>query len=114
MSCAAALATLKIYRDDDLFARAAALAPKFLERLAAFRDVPIVTDIRGYGMLGALDLASNGTPGERGFAVLRRCFERGLVLRVTGDTVIFAPAFIATEDHLDQMMVILRDVLAGL
>jgi beta-alanine--pyruvate transaminase len=114
VACAAALATLKIYRDEDLFARAAALAPKFLERIAAFKNVSIVTDTRGYGMLGAIDLAAGNAPGERGFAVLRRCFEQGLVLRVTGDTVIFAPAFIATEDHLDQMMVILRDVLSGL
>jgi beta-alanine--pyruvate transaminase len=114
VACAAALASLKIYRDDDLFARAAALAPKFLERIAAFRDISIVTDTRGYGLLGAIDLAPEGGPGTRGFAVLRRCFERGLVLRVAGDTVIFAPAFIATEDDLDQMMGVLKDVISAL
>ncbi|OYV66018.1 MAG: aspartate aminotransferase family protein, partial [Acidiphilium sp. 21-66-27] len=112
VACAAALATLRIYREDDLFARAAALAPKFLERIAALRDVPIVTDTRGFGLLGAVDLAPEGGPGKRGFAVLRRAFEQGLVLRVAGDTAIFAPLFITTDDQLDEMFDKLRKVLA--
>jgi beta-alanine--pyruvate transaminase len=113
VACAAALATLKIFRDDDLFARGAALAPKFLERIAALRDVPIVTDTRGFGLLGAVDLAAKDGPGKRGFAVLRRAFEQGLVLRVAGDTVIFAPLFITTDDQLDEMFDKLRKVLAA-
>ena len=112
VACAAALATLKIFREDDLFARGAALAPKFLERIAALRDVPIVIDTRGFGLLGAVDLAPEGGPGKRGFAVLRRAFEQGLVLRVAGDTVIFAPLFITTDDQLDEMFDKLRKVLA--
>ena len=112
VACAAALATLKIFRDDDLVARGAALAPKFLERIASLRDVPIVTDTRGFGLLGAVDLAAEGGPGKRGFAVLRRAFEQGLVLRVAGDTVIFAPLFITTDDQLDEMFDKLRKVLA--
>lgn len=111
VACAAALATLKLYRDEDLFARGAALAPKFLERIAGFADIPIVTDTRGFGLLGAIDLAADGTPGKRGFAVLQRCFEAGLVVRVTGDTVIFAPMFITTEDQIDEMISLLRGVL---
>jgi beta-alanine--pyruvate transaminase len=111
VACAAALATLKIYRDDDLFGRAAALAPKFLERIAGMRDLSMVIDTRGYGLLGAVDLAADGTPGKRGFAILRKAFEQGLVLRVTGDTVIFSPMFITTEDQLDEMFDGLRTVL---
>ena len=111
VACAAALATLKLYRDEDLFARAAALTPKFLERIASLADIPLVTDTRGYGLLGAVDLAPEGGAGTRGFAVLRRCFEQGLVIRVAGDTVVFAPLFITTEDELDQMFALLRGVL---
>ena len=112
VACAAALAILKIYRDEDMFARAAALSPKFLERIASLRDISIVTDTRGFGLLGAVDIAPSGGPGARGFAVLRRCFESGLVMRVAGDTLILAPAFIATEDDLDQIFAVLRAVLA--
>ncbi|MDD2878181.1 MAG: aspartate aminotransferase family protein [Acidiphilium sp.] len=111
VACAAALATLKIYRDDALFARGAALVPKFLEQIAGLADIPIVTDTRGYGLLGAVDLATQGGPGLRGFAVMRRCFEQGLVLRVAGDTVILAPLFITTESQLDEMFTLLRGVL---
>lgn len=112
VACAAGLATLKIYQDDGLFERAAALAPKFLERIADLADIPIVTDIRGYGLLGAIDLAPDAAgPGKRGFAVLRQCFEAGLVTRIGGDTVVFAPLFITTEDQLDHMVSLLRGVL---
>jgi len=111
VACAAALATLKLYRDEDLFARGAALSPAFLERIAALRDVPIVVDTRGFGLLGAADLAPGEKPGARGFGILQRCFEQGLVLRVTGDTVIFAPMFITGIDDLDRMFEILRSVL---
>ena len=114
VACAAGLASLAIYRDDGLFERAAALTPGFLERIAALRDIGIVTDTRGYGLLGAVDLAVDGKPGKRGFEVLKRCFESGLVMRTAGDTAILAPPFVATEDQLDQMVGILRDVVAGL
>jgi beta-alanine--pyruvate transaminase len=111
VACAAALATMKIFREEDTFARVRALSPHFLERFAALRDIPIVTDTRGYGLLGAADLAPEGGVGTRGFAVLRKCFEKGLVMRVAGDTVILAPPFVATDSEIDQMMDILVDVL---
>ncbi|HUZ63392.1 MAG TPA: aspartate aminotransferase family protein [Acetobacteraceae bacterium] len=114
VACAAALATLQIYRDDDLFARGRTLAPYFLEQIAAFRDLPMVTDTRGYGLLGAIDLAPSGAAGARGFDVLKRCFAKGLVGRVAGDTIVFAPPFICERGDIDQMMGILRGVLTSL
>ncbi len=111
VACAAALATLKMYRDHDMFALGAALAPSFLERIASMRDMPAVIDTRGFGLLGAVDLAPGEKPGIRGFMVLQRCFEQGLVLRVTGDTIIFAPMFITQIDDLDRMFKLLRSVL---
>ena len=112
VACAAALATLQLYHDEDLFTRAAALAPGFLARIADLAHLPCVTDTRGYGLLGAADLASAPTPGARGFAVMRACFEAGLVVRVTGDTIILSPMFITTDDQLDAMFTILRRVLS--
>jgi beta-alanine--pyruvate transaminase len=112
VACAAAIATLRIYQDDGLFERARTLAPYFLEQIARMKDVGIVTDTRGYGLLGAFDLAAGASPGARGFELLKRCFEIGLVTRVSGDTVILAPPFICKEADIDQMFEILRSVLA--
>ena len=54
VACAAALATLKIFRDEDIFAQVRALTPAFLEQIGAFKDLPYVTDTRGFGLLGAV------------------------------------------------------------
>ncbi|MBL8660478.1 MAG: aminotransferase class III-fold pyridoxal phosphate-dependent enzyme [Rhodospirillales bacterium] len=113
-ACAAALATLDIYAREDLVARAARLSGPFLDRVFSLADLPIVTDVRGYGMLAAFDLDPGGAPGARGYAALKRLFEAGLLLKWTGDTGILAPALIAEETHLDEMIERLRDGLAAI
>jgi beta-alanine--pyruvate transaminase len=114
LACAAALATQRIYREEGIFERAAELAPYFLERVFALRDLPVVIDIRGYGLLAGIDLAPAHTFGERGTALLRRLFAGGLVVRVTGDTVILAPALVAEREHVDAIADRLRRALATL
>ncbi len=109
LAVAAALATLRAYREDGLFERAAALAPRFLDAVFDLKGLPLVTDIRGYGLLAGIDLAPDGVPGRRGFAALKALFAAGLVARVTADTIILAPPFVATEADLDR----LRDIIAA-
>ena len=111
LACAAGLATQRIYREEGIFERAARLAPYFQERVFALADLPIVTDLRGFGLLAGIDLAPQGLPGERGTAVLRRLFAGGLVVRVTADTVILAPALVAERQHVDRICDTLRQAL---
>ncbi len=111
VACAAALATLKIYREEDTFARVRELAPAFLEQIGAFRGLPGVTDTRGHGLLGAVELAPEGAPGARGFKLLCKAFEAGLVLRNAGDTMVLAPPFSATADEIVQMVSLMRKVI---
>ncbi|GLR66445.1 aspartate aminotransferase family protein [Acidocella aquatica] len=111
VACAAALATLKIFREEDTFARVRNLAPAFLEQIGAFKDLPYVTDTRGYGLLSAVELEPKGKPGDRGFNILCKAFEAGLVLRAAGDTIVLAPPFAATADELSQMIDIMRKVI---
>jgi beta-alanine--pyruvate transaminase len=113
VACAAALATLKIYREEDTFARVRELSPAFLEQIGAFKDLPYVTDTRGHGLLGAIDLAPEGAPGARGFKILCKAFEAGLVLRAAGDAIVLAPPFAATADEITQMVDIMRKVVAA-
>lgn len=111
VACAAALATLKIYREENTFARVRELAPAFLEQIGAFKDLPYVTDTRGFGLLGAIDLAPEEKPGARGFKILCKAFEAGLVLRAAGDAIVLAPPFAATADEISQMIEIMRKVI---
>ena len=113
-ACAAGLATLDIYRRDGLFERARALSPYFLEGLFSLKDLPVVTDIRGYGMLGAIDVAVDGTPGRRGHVLQKKLFDNGLHLKTTGDAAIVAPPLIAEKSHIDMIVDVLRRTLAAL
>jgi beta-alanine--pyruvate transaminase len=111
VACAAGLATLKIYREEDTFARVRELAPSFLAQIAAFRELPYVTDTRGFGLLGAIDLEPEAQPGARGFRIMCQAFEAGLVLRVAGDTLILAPPYVATAEQIAEMVDMLRKVV---
>jgi beta-alanine--pyruvate transaminase len=111
VACAAGLATLKIYREEDTFARVRELAPAFLEQIASFRELPYVTDTRGFGLLGAVDLEPEEKPGARGFKVLCKAFEAGLVLRAAADTLVLAPPFAATAEQISEMVETLRKVV---
>jgi beta-alanine--pyruvate transaminase len=113
-ACAAGLATLEIYERDQLFSRAGALSSHFLDRMFELAELPEVTDVRGYGLLAAFDLAPEGAPGQRGTAALKRLLDAGLIIKWTGDTGIVAPPLIAEPAHLDQIVDILNDVLREL
>jgi len=111
VACAAALATLKIYREEDTFARVRELTPAFLEQIGSFKDLPRIADTRGFGLLGAVELEPDEKPGARGFKVLCKAFEAGLVLRAAGDAIVLAPPFAATADEITQMVDIMRKVI---
>jgi beta-alanine--pyruvate transaminase len=112
-ACAAALAALDIYERENLFDRAAQMSAYFLDSVFALSDLPAVTDIRGYGMLAAIDLAPGTAPGARGQEVQKRLFDAGLHIKNTGDSAILAPAFIAEGGHVDEMCDVLRKVLSS-
>ncbi len=110
---AAALATLEIYEREGLFERAADLSRYFLDRMFELVGLPGVTDVRGYGLLAAFDLAPEGAPGARGFRCLKRLYEEGLLIKWTGDTGVVAPPLIAEREHIDEIVTILRRVVVG-
>jgi beta-alanine--pyruvate transaminase len=111
VSCAAALATLDIYRKEDLFAKGRELSPYFLERLFSLKDLPNVTDIRGYGMLGAIDFKPAEKPGHRGYALQKKLYDMGLHLKTTGDCACIAPPLVFSRQNIDTMVEILREAL---
>ena len=111
-ACAAGLATLDIYRKERLFERARSLAPAFQDAMFALQDLPIVKDVRGYGLLAGIEVHPGRTPGARGTELQGRLFDRGLHVKTTGDVAIIAPAFIAEPVHIEEIAAHLRDALA--
>ncbi len=113
-ACAAALAALELYERGKLFERARELSPYFLEQVFGLRDLPGLADIRGYGLLAALELeARPGQPGAAGYDAQKRLLRRGLHLKATGDALLLAPAYIAERAQIDEMVGILRAVLSA-
>lgn len=111
-ACAAGLATMAIYEQEKLFERAAELSPYFLDGLFSLSDIPAVTDIRGYGLMGGVDIAPDSAPGRRGGEVQTKLFHAGLHVKFTGDSGIIAPQFIMEKHHIDEIMEKLRTVLS--
>jgi beta-alanine--pyruvate transaminase len=106
LACAAALATLDIYRDEKLFERARELEPKFADAVMSLRNEPGVVDIRTIGLTAGIDLAPVAdAPGKRGFAGLNSAFhDNDLMLRVAGDTLALTPPLIITEDQIGEII----------
>ncbi len=110
-SCAAANATLDIYEKDQLFERSAELSDYFLDAIFALRDIDIVTDIRGYGMIAGFDVAPGAKPGTRGPEIQKHLFWSGLHVKFTGDAAIVAPPLVAERTHIDELAAKLRATL---
>ena len=112
IACAAALATIEVYRDQDIFARAAAIAPIWQEAVHSLKDARHVLDIRNIGVLGSVELESrDGVVGPRGQALNNGCFKQGVLLRTTGDTVLLSPPLIISAAEIDRVVTTLRAVL---
>ena len=115
LACAAGIATLQLYKDEDLFARAAKMAPVFENALHSLKGTRHVIDIRNFGLVGAVELEPRaGAPGARAFQAFLDAYEKGVVLRTTGDVIAVAPALIVEEKHIATIVDTLRDVLNAL
>ena len=115
VACAAGLATLGIYEREGLLTRAKSLAPQWEAAAHALRGVKHVIDVRNYGLILGLELEPiAGKPGARAFEVFTKCFERGLLIRQTGDILALSPPLIVTAAQIEQIFGTLTEVLRGL
>ncbi len=111
-ACAAGLATLSIYQEEGLLSRASEIEAYWHDAIHSLKDLPNVIDIRTIGLIAGIELESRaGAPGTRAYDAFVDCFERGLLIRVTGDIIALSPPLIVEREHVDTMMSILSDVL---
>jgi len=112
-ACAAALATMDVFAEDDLFNRGKALAPVWEDAIHGLKGLPNVIDIRNLGMMGAVELVPReGAPTTRAYDVFLKCYEKGLLVRQTGDIIAMSPPLIATEEQLGEIMSILAEAIS--
>ncbi len=110
VACAAALATQQIYQQENLFQKAIDLEPYWQEALFSLRDLPNVIDIRTVGLVAGIQFAAHADGvGKRGYEVFRECFEKGLLVRASGDTIALSPALIVEKPQIDTMIAQLAD-----
>ena len=86
--------------NGQLVERAAQMSPYFIDAMFSLSDLPVVVDIRAIGMLAAVEVAADGTPGVRGHELQKRLFDAGINLKSTGDNLIVAPPFISEKSHV--------------
>ncbi|SDH47452.1 aspartate aminotransferase family protein [Roseospirillum parvum] len=104
VATAAALASLDTYQEEGLFQRVAELAPIWEESAHALKGLPHVKDIRNLGLVAGIELESRpGEVGKRAYEVMVRCYEAGLMIRVTGDIIALSPPFIITQGQIAEL-----------
>jgi beta-alanine--pyruvate transaminase len=112
LACAAGLATLDTYADGDLLTRAARLQDEFAQALHSLRDEPNVIDVRNIGLVGGIELKPlDGQPAKRAFNVFLDCWDKGLLIRTTGDTIALSPPLIIESSHIERIIDTLRGAL---
>jgi beta-alanine--pyruvate transaminase len=106
LACAAALATLDLYRDEQLFERAKKLEPVWSDAVMGLKGLPNVLDIRCVGITAGIDIASRpGAVGKRAFDAMVKAFnEQSLTIRSTGDTLALTPPLIVSEGEIDEIV----------
>ncbi len=112
LACAAALGTLDTYAEDGLLTRAGEMQDYFAQAVHSLRGEPNVIDVRNIGLVGGIELAPlPGEPAKRAFDVFLDCYDKGLLIRTTGDTIALSPPLIIEKSHIDQIVDTLRGAI---
>lgn len=112
VASAAGIATLSIYAEEGLLTRAASLSEDWASAVHALHDARHVIDIRTIGLIAGIELSSrDGAPGARAYEVFVDCFERGLLVRVTGDIIALSPPLIIDREQISSAVATLADAL---
>ena len=118
VAAAVALENIRIMREEKIIQRAHEKAAPYLQkRLRELSDHPLVGEVRGVGLLGAIELvkdkATRARYEGRGVGMICRqfCFDNGLIMRAVGDTMIIAPPLVISEAEIDELVAKARKCL---
>ncbi len=112
LACAAGIATLETYEEEGLFKRARKMEKYFGDKAHSLSDLNMVEDIRNIGMVAGIELSKrNKSPTTLGRDVFEKCFEYGVMVRFTGNTIALSPPLIVSKNEIDQMFSTLRKAI---
>lgn len=112
IAAAAGIATLETYKQEGLFERAAELAPYWENALHSLKGTRNVIDIRNMGLIGAVELEPiAGEPTKRAFSAFLKAYEKGILIRTTGDIIAMSPPLIISKAEIDRLIGTLKEVL---
>lgn len=112
LACAAGLAALRVYQDEQLFERAAQLEQYWADAAHSLKGLPGVLDVRTIGLLAAVDLQpESSAPGKRAYRVHRASLRRDVLIRASGDTMLLSPPLILEKSHIDEMFGVLAEAI---
>jgi beta-alanine--pyruvate transaminase len=113
VGCAAAIATLNLFREENLFERAGQMGKVLGDAMhGALKGLPNVIGIRSLGLAGAVELSPiAGSPGKRAYDIFITCFHKGVLVRPAGESVVLAPPYIVEASHIDQMVGTLAEAI---
>jgi beta-alanine--pyruvate transaminase len=115
LAAAAGLATLEVYAEEGLFARAASLAGYWEDAVHSLAGARHVIDVRNLGLVGAVELAPReGAPGARAAEVFKLCFDAGVLVRYTGETIALSPPLIIEKSQVDEVVGTLGEAISKL
>ncbi|CAN7191173.1 aspartate aminotransferase family protein [Phyllobacterium sp. LjRoot231] len=115
VACAAALATLDTYEEEGLLTRASEISSYWEDALHALKGLPHVIDIRNLGLIGAIELEPiEGAPTKRAFQAFLDAYEKGVLIRTTGDIIALSPPLTISKGQIEHLFDTLADVLKNL
>ena len=111
VACAAAIATLNLFKEEQLFERAGQMGKVLGDAMhSGFKGLPNVTGIRSLGLAGAVELASiAGSPGKRAYDIFMDCFKHGVLVRPAADNIVICPPYIVEREHIDRIVSVVAD-----
>jgi beta-alanine--pyruvate transaminase len=111
-ACAAALAALHLYHKEGLLTRAKELGKYWEDAAHNLRSRPNIVDVRNYGLIVGIEFAPvRDRPMTRAFDAFLKCFEKGVLTRVTGDVLAMSPPLIIEKPQIDELFGTLDDVM---
>ena len=113
VACAAAIATLNLFQEEDLFERAGTMGVVLGNALhSGLKGLPNVVGIRALGLAGAVELSPvAGAPGKRAYDIFMYCYHHGVMVRPAAENIVVCPPYIVTDAQIDQIVSVIADAI---